>query len=163
MNSRNFFILLLAGILLALVLAWFLFIGNPVFSGRQIVINNTPVPPLPTLDAGRVASGAELYDAYCASCHGANLEGAADWKRTLPDGSLPPPPHDNSGHTWHHADDLLMSITLNGGDPAYNSRMPAFGDQLSEHQVLSILEFLKSKWGREEREFQWWITANQTE
>jgi mono/diheme cytochrome c family protein len=161
LNHRKILVYSLAVILLALLFGWFLFFVNSSDSHRQVVINNTPAPPLPTLDAARVAEGAELYAAYCASCHGADLEGAAEWKRTLPDGSLPPPPHDNTGHTWHHPDDLLLSITLEGGDPAYDSRMPAFGDQLSEHQVLSILEFIKSKWGDEEREFQWWMTATQ--
>jgi hypothetical protein len=26
-----------------------------------------------------------------------------------PDGKLPAPPHDASGHTWHHADAQLFS------------------------------------------------------
>jgi mono/diheme cytochrome c family protein len=37
--------------------------------------------------------------------------------------------------------------------------MPAFGERLSEDETTAILDFIKSKWGREEREFQWWITA----
>jgi mono/diheme cytochrome c family protein len=163
LNHRKILFFSLSIILLALLFVWILFFGNISDSGQQVVINNTAAPPLPTLDAGRVTEGAELYSTYCASCHGADLEGADEWKRTLPDGSLPPPPHDNTGHTWHHPDGLLVSITLNGGGPAYDSRMPAFGDQLSEHQVLSILEFIKSKWGKDEREFQWWITVTQNE
>ncbi|MEW6568627.1 MAG: cytochrome c [Chloroflexota bacterium] len=123
------------------------------------MINNTAVPPLPTLDAARVARGGQHYTQNCASCHGASLEGAQDWREPLPDGSFPPPPHDSSGHTWHHPDDLLLRIMAEGGDPAYNSRMPAFGASLSPEEMSSILEFIKSSWGPEEREFQWWITG----
>lgn len=87
------------------------------------------------------------------------MEGASDWKVRLPDGGLPPPPHDNTGHTWHHADDLLLTIIRSGDDSATNSRMPAFGDQLSDDEIMNILTFFKSRWGTEERNFQWWVTV----
>ena len=38
------------------------------------------------------------------------------------------------------------------------SQMPAFGDQLIEEEAIAILEFIKSWWGPEEREFQWQVT-----
>lgn len=131
----------------------------PAGANRSVVINQTAVPPLPTLNPEILAQGETLYAQYCAKCHGANLEGAPNWKQRLPDGSLPPPPHDASGHTWHHPDKLLIAITENGGDPADNSKMPAFKDQLSRQRIVAILEFIKSKWEREEREYQWWMTA----
>jgi len=130
---------------------------------KAVVINQTAVPPLPTLEAARVGRGTELYAQYCSECHGANLEGALDWKLSLPDGSLPPPPHDDAGHTWHHPDALLLEIIAQGGDPSYNSRMPAFGDDLSQDEIASVLDFIKSRWGTEARQFQWWITATSTE
>ncbi len=124
-----------------------------------VVINGTAVPPVPTLAAARVQQGSALYAQHCAACHGTNLEGAPNWKQPDADGAYPPPPHDSSGHTWHHADDLLLSIVQNGGDPAFNSRMPAFRDRLSKEEISAILEYIKSGWGPEEREFQWWITS----
>ena len=149
-------------ILLVSVGVVLLFLSRPVSpTANPVVINSTAVPPVPTLNRDRVAHGASLYGQYCAECHGANLEGAPDWKRRLPDGSLPPPPHDSSGHTWHHPDLLLSSIIANGGDPTDNSKMPAFKDKLHDDQIIAILEFLKSKWGNREREFQWWVTATQ--
>jgi len=60
-------------------------------TGGPVVINGTAAPPVPTLDPDRVAHGESLYTQYCAECHGANLEGAPDWKRRLPNGSLSPP------------------------------------------------------------------------
>ena len=55
-------------------------------------------------DAAQVARGEALYAKHCASCHGANLEGQPDWKKRLANGRLPAPPHDMTGHTWHHPD-----------------------------------------------------------
>ncbi|HEX9856965.1 MAG TPA: cytochrome c, partial [Paracoccaceae bacterium] len=82
-----------------------------------------PVPQA-TLDLGR-----EVYAANCASCHGAALEGQPDWRRRLDNGRMPAPPHDDSGHTWHHADRMLFQITKRGVSavvPDYDSDMPAF-------------------------------------
>ena len=146
-------------ILVLILGAAFLAYQQTASANRAVVINQTAVPPLPTLNPENVSQGEILYAQYCAKCHGANLEGAPNWKQRLPDGSLPPPPHDSSGHTWHHSDELLISITEDGGDPADNSKMTPFKDQLSREEVVAILEFIKSKWGREEREYQWWITA----
>ena len=138
-------------------LLFLLWRANP--TNNPVVINGTVVPPVPTLNSNRVAQGATLYARYCAECYGADLEGKPNWKQRLADGSLPPPPHDSSGHTWHHPDTLLLEIIANGGDLAYSSKMPAFRDQLTEDQRVMILEFIKSKWGRTEREYQWWMTA----
>lgn len=135
---------------------------SPPAVGAPVVINGTAVPPVPTLNPEWVTQGAPVYAQECASCHGANLEGAPDWKTSLPDGSLPPPPHDNSGHTWHHSDSLLLAIIADGGDPAFNSKMPAFGDKLTDLERRVVLEFIKSKWGDNEREFHWWMTATES-
>ena len=157
-ERRVFWIAILVLILGGAFLAY----QQTVSANRAVVINQTSVPPLPTLNPDNVAQGKILYGQYCAKCHGTNLEGAPNWKQRLPDGSLPAPPHDSSGHTWHHSDELLINITENGGDPADNSKMTAFKDQLSREQIVAILEFIKRKWGREEREYQWWITARPT-
>ena len=133
--------------------------GAATSANRPVIINETAAPPLPTLDTDRVRQGTALYAQHCAACHGANLVGAPNWKQPLADGSYPPPPHDSSGHTWHHPDSLLLSIVQNGGDPAYNSKMPAFKAKLSAEEMRAVLEFIKSHWGQDEREFQWWITA----
>ncbi len=104
-------------------------------------------------DADVVARGAEVYAAYCADCHGADLEGQADWRERDADGYLPAPPHDETGHTWHHPDDVLIALTtrgtaaLVGGD--YQSNMMGFGDVLDEDDILAVLSFIKSTWPAE--------------
>ncbi|HLF01490.1 MAG TPA: cytochrome c [Anaerolineales bacterium] len=133
-------------------------------SGAPVVINGTAAPPIPTLNANQVAQGAILYAQYCASCHGANLKGQPNWQQRLADGSLPAPPHDSSGHTWHHSNTLLLTIIAEGGQAVYGdavskSNMPRFKDQLTIEEIAAILDFIKSKWGDDEREFQWWVSA----
>jgi len=56
---------------------------------------------------------------------------------------------------------LLIDIIANGGDRSYNSKMPAFSGRLFEDEIASILDYIKSRWGKDEREFQWWITYTQ--
>ena len=146
--------------ILVLILTAAFLVYQQTAANQVVVINQTAVPPVPTLNSEFVAQGEIRYAQYCAKCHGGNLQGAPNWKQRLPDGSLPPPPHDSSGHTWHHSDELLMSIIENGGNPADNSKMTPFKEQLSREEIAAILEFIKSSWGREEREFQWWITAS---
>jgi mono/diheme cytochrome c family protein len=156
--SRFWIIGLLA---FALIIAGLAYIITPE-SGQQVVINNTPAPPVPNLDASSVRQGQKLYTQYCAICHGANLEGAPDWKIALPDGSYPAPPHDSSGHTFHHPDTLLVRIIADGSyPPELSTTMPAYGEILTTEEVLSILDFIKSHCGDEEREFQWWISVTQ--
>ena len=58
-----------------------------------------------------VELGKSIYVQNCASCHGVKLEGQKDWMSRLPDGLMPAPPHDETGHTWHHSDKYLFTIT----------------------------------------------------
>ena len=69
--------------------------------------------------------GALIYQARCASCHGVHLEGQANWRERGADGRLPAPPHDASGHTWHHPDDVLIRITKEGVAKAVKASAPA--------------------------------------
>src|SRR6266403_432418 len=102
-----------------------------------------------TVDAdnpGLVAAGRTVYAEHCASCHGKNLEGQPRWRERLPNGRLPAPPHDSSGHTLHHPDRQLFEITKNGVSgmvPGYQSDMPAFASRLSDEQIWAVLAFIK--------------------
>jgi mono/diheme cytochrome c family protein len=101
-------------------------------------------------DTRQVALGQQIYSARCASCHGANLEGQPNWKEGPLNGPSPAPPHDASGHTWHHADALLFDIVKRGGQVAvlanYQSGMPAFGDTLSDTEIRAVLAYIKNRW-----------------
>lgn len=108
-------------------------------------------------DHEQVARGKTLYAQHCASCHGAQLEGQPEWRRRLPNGRLPAPPHDASGHTWHHRDELLVAITREGMKPpwapeGYQSDMPAFAGVLGEDDIRAVLAYIQSTWPDEVRE-----------
>ncbi len=110
----------------------------------------------------QIALGRKVYGEYCASCHGANLEGQPDWKRRLENGRMPAPPHDESGHTWHHSDQDLFAITklgVGGVVPGYESDMLAFGEILSDEETAAVLAFIKSTWPKRQRDVQARITA----
>ena len=108
---------------------------------------------LPWRDPDRAANGAALYADHCAACHGADLRGQPDWQVRDADGLLPAPPHDETGHTWHHADPLLVQIVTLGTEAivggGYRSSMIGFGDILSPDEVLDVLAYIKSTWPAE--------------
>ena len=106
-------------------------------------------------DARQVARGRLVYDTHCASCHGGDLEGQPRWRERLPNGRLPAPPHDESGHTWHHPDRVLFEITRDGvaahAPKGYESDMAGFGNVLSEEEIWAVLAYIKSRWPQEIR------------
>ncbi|WP_353642146.1 cytochrome c [Mesorhizobium sp. WSM2239] len=109
-------------------------------------------------DGAAIARGAKLYAKHCAACHGARLEGQPNWKSPLPSGRLPAPPHDASGHTWHHPDGVLFRVTKEGAAAivggGYESDMPGFGEILGDEDIRAILAFIKSTWPERERAYQ---------
>ena len=110
-----------------------------------------PTPLLaPYRDAGAVALGEEIYAANCAACHGADLEGQADWRVRGPDGRMPGPPHDQTGHTWHHTDRQNFAMVKFGAEAlvgnGYESDMSGYEDILSDDEILAVLAYIKSTW-----------------
>lgn len=101
--------------------------------------------------------GAVLYQQHCASCHGASLEGQPNWMERKPDGRLPAPPHDATGHTWHHSDRQLFQIVRDGLAsiaPGYDTEMRAFSGVLTDEQIWSVLDYIKSTWPQRQQDFQ---------
>lgn len=102
-------------------------------------------------DPAKVALGATVYAQHCAACHGPKLEGQPNWRKRLANGRLPAPPHDESGHTWHHPDYVLFAVTKNGLVPPYapkdyESDMPAFAGKLTDEQIWAALAYIKGHW-----------------
>lgn len=104
-----------------------------------------------------VARGEAIYTAHCAACHGVDLKGQPDWRSPNQDGRMPAPPHDESGHTWHHPDRLLFDITKLGivkaaGLKGYTSDMPIYEDILGDAEIIAVLSWIKAQWPAEIRE-----------
>lgn len=150
--SRVAALLLIA--VLAGIAAWLAF-GRSSSSG--------PASGSLVADPARIAQGGALYATNCASCHGAKGEGQANWKSSNPDGTYPPPPHDASGHTWHHADGLLFRIVRDGGtmfeSAGFKSGMSAWGDRLTDEEIRAVITYLKTLWGERERTLQAEVSA----
>ena len=111
------------------------------------------------LNAEQVARGEKVYQRFCSYCHGKNLEGQADWRVRKADGKLPAPPHDETGHTWHHPDQLLFGIIKFGlvppyGPADYESDMPAWGESLKDDDIWAVLSYIKSRWPADTQQYQ---------
>ena len=134
--------------------------GAALFGAALYAFNNvsaeTDRAVLRDNDPAIVALGASMYEANCASCHGADLEGQANWRSPGEDGRLPAPPHDKTGHTWHHDGDTLFQLTKHGvgaliNDPDYASNMPIYDGVLSDEEIIAVLSYIKSTWPEEIR------------
>ncbi len=119
-----------------------------VWTGSAADVQSGVMPESVDLVAGKA-----LYAETCAACHGANLEGQENWRSPGEDGRLPAPPHDETGHTWHHGDQVLFDYTKLGGREImaargmdFDSGMPGFGAQLSDQEIWNILGYIKSTW-----------------
>lgn len=141
------------GLILAGAIAWWGVNGKSNTDPYYV----TPVMPA-TVD---IAQGANLYANNCAACHGVNLEGQPDWQSEGSDGKYPAPPHDETGHTWHHPDSMLFQYTKFGGQAvldlqgvAFNSGMPAFEGSLTDQEIWNTLAYIQSTWPESARTVQ---------
>ena len=81
-----------------------------------------------------LAEGAELYGIYCASCHGADADGAgpvADHFRRMPDLRAP--------NVQNYADGWLYSIVREGG---FN--MPPFASALCVNERWAVVHHIRT-------------------
>jgi len=103
-------------------------------------------------------AGQQTYLDNCAACHGVVGEGQPNWQVVDADGRYLAPPHDGTGHTWHHADGQLFRLVKFGGAslniPDFKSGMPAFQDTLTDDEIKEVLIHIRTFWNDEERGFQ---------
>ena len=121
-----------------------------VIPGRTSAV---PLPAGPFFrpdDRRVVEEGRYIYRVACAQCHGVNLQGQANWQQRGADGLMPAPPHDGTGHTWHHTDQVLFELTKYGmqryAGPNYRSAMPAYREILTDQEIIASLSYIKSRW-----------------
>jgi mono/diheme cytochrome c family protein len=107
-------------------------------------------------DPAVLATGQGIYQQHCAACHGAQLQGQPNWRERDANGRLPAPPHDASGHTWHHPDEVLFRVTKYGVAKAanlndYDSAMPAFEGVLTDAEIVAVLSWIRAQWPAAQR------------
>jgi len=118
-----------------------MFLGTPALADHELLDRD-------------VSAGQTLYQEQCAACHGVNLEGQPNWRSANDDGTLPAPPHNETGHTWHHDNQLLFEYTKLGGRGAlaargiddFNSGMPGFENVITDDEIWDILAYIRSTW-----------------
>lgn len=128
-----------------------LLIGG-LFMFADVIV--APAQAAHELEGRDVIKGKALYDANCAACHGANLEGQKDWQSQGENGIAPAPPHDETGHTWHHDNALLFFYTKLGGEKLLEARgvtdfksgMPGFEGVMSDEDIWDTLAYIRSTW-----------------
>ena len=140
--------------------------ASPTFGGIPTLAASaptiTPYPmPLP-LDDPRFPiepseAGKELYQTHCSECHGPDGEGQAP----DPSGLLVAPPHNETGHTWHHPDQANYAIVHNGRQAeGVLTPMPGFSEMLTEEEMFSILAYIKTLWQEDQVEQQRNVTVS---
>ena len=141
---------------LLLSAAGVLLVGGVIFYFSSPLNNAEPGISLQHKDRAAVDLGKTIYAENCASCHGVVLEGQANWRQRDAEGYLPAPPHDESGHTWHHPDSYLFLMTKYGIEEmigrSYPNNMPAYENKLTDDEIIAALSYIKSTWsGRIQR------------
>ena len=136
-----------------------------VGSGYWLLRGSAPAGLLRPDDAAVVARGRTVYAQHCAQCHGADLAGQPRWRERGPDGLLPAPPHDRSGHTWHHTGEVLFNLTKYGvqryAGPEYKSAMPHYEGVLADQDIVAVLSYIKSTWPPDVRQLHDQLEASQ--
>lgn len=101
-------------------------------------------------NAAAVLDGKRLYASHCAGCHGRKLQGQLLWQVQDEFAGRRAPAHDQTGHTWQHADEDLFTMIKFGRfatTPAtMKSYMPAYAQNLGDDQILATIAYIKATW-----------------
>ena len=93
--------------------------------------------------AGNASDGAKVYQTNCSSCHQATGQGVP--------GTFPPlagnPAVDADAKTVIHIVKYGLNGKINVKGQSYNGMMPAWGQQLSDADIASVITYVRSSWG----------------
>ncbi len=128
--------------------------GPAVGNESSATIDPTTLSLAPEKGTGRwfteaqASAGKETFAQYCAGCHGAEAASTPDWKKLDANGNYPPPPLNGSAHAWHHPLAVLKMVIEEGGEPV-GGVMPAWGDVLTDEQIINVIASFQSYWPNE--------------
>ena len=98
--------------------------------------------PIAAAQAGGASSGEDLYQAACAACHGPDGRGASQGVVGF---DVPIPDFTDCAFATPEADADWMAVAHSGGPVrAFDRRMPAFGEALSEAELSRILGHIRT-------------------
>lgn len=113
----------------------------------------------------QIAQGRIYYEQTCAACHGIDGQGQFPDAPLEPDatGRLGAPPHNETGHTWHHTDELLLRYITEGGlaDPQNFYPMPRWDSLYDREDAALIIAYIKTMWTEEQRIYQHHMTQEE--
>ena len=113
---------------------------NPLIAQQPIVVAQQPIavaqqPPITP------RSGAELYRSACAACHGADGRGSQPAAVGF---STPLPDFTDCSFATREPDADWFAIAHDGGPVrAFDRRMPAFGEALTDAELAAIVEHIR--------------------
>lgn len=83
--------------------------------------------------AEMIVLGEQVYTQNCAECHGVQGEGHQ--------AVIEAPALDSTEHAFHHPDEQLAGLIKNGG-----TIMPAFGEALTDLEILAAIRYFQTWW-----------------
>ena len=111
------------------------------------------------------SEGKDVYDEFCAYCHGFNLDGKSEWFNKTNKDPANSPRLDEKGTAWRMPDSLLFSITKNGGQkhalPGVKSEMPVFEGVVPDKAINLALDYIKSRWPEDLQTYQQAVSDGQ--
>lgn len=110
---------------------------------NSLVLAETGLPP----DPQQVIKGKVLYEKHCEVCHQKDGVGENEvpWSIRAP-GFIPAMPLNDTSHAWHHGDEQLVKMILEG--TRAGGRMPAWKNILTEDEARHLVAYIKSLWGK---------------
>jgi len=102
--------------------------GNPEAAKIRNPVAATPAS---------IAAGKQVYQRYCAGCHGIPGEGGSG-------SDIIPPAPDLTDKEWKHgsSDGEIFSVIKNGIPPELN--MEPWGDRLRDDDIWNVVNYLRS-------------------
>lgn len=123
--SRAFLLVFLGAPLTGMVLVAQ---GNPDAAKTKNPVAATP---------GSVAAGKQIFQRYCATCHGINAQGGSG-------SDISPPAPDLTDSEWKHGstDGEIFYVIKNGVPPDLN--MEPWGDRINDTDIWNVVNYIDS-------------------
>lgn len=102
--------------------------------------------------------GAQLFQQYCAQCHGPEAQGHPDWRNPK---VVAAPPLNGTGDVWKRRKQDMIAVIKNGVQRNGEPVMPAWQGRLSDREIEDIISWYQALWPPEV--YERWRKANASE